>query len=267
MIFFKLMKIVPIFFLILLASCVSSRFESIEKVTKIAAARKMSVKIYHTKNFDIFTLGKISDPKKSLRIYIEGDGRAYINRYEPSSNPTPSSFLVELMAQDVAPNILYIARPCQYVESEKCEEKYWTSERFSAEAIAAISEVVDNFSDKKLELIGYSGGATIINHLSQKNIKNIRTIAGNLDLEKFVKLHKISALSSPDIDYERLAKIPQIHFVGAQDKIVPLEIFESYQEKLSKKNCVTLKILSQASHQKNWQSAWVELLAKEPLCN
>lgn len=263
------MNRVWIFFTMLfLASCSLSKFEVLEDVKKIGRDHDMTVKIYHVKNFDIFTLEKISDPKKPVRIYIEGDGRAYVNKYQASLDPTPTSrFLINLIAQDDSPNLVYIARPCQYVDSKKCEEKYWTSERFSAEAIAAISEVVDVFAKQKIELVGYSGGAMIALQLKQKNIKNIRTIAGNLDLEKFVELHKISELQTPPLDYAYLAQVPQIHFVGAKDKVIPLKVFEAYQKKLVGQNCVKLKIVAQADHQKNWQEKWADLLKAEPVCN
>jgi hypothetical protein len=31
---------------------------------------------------------------RELTIYIEGDGKAYISKYKPSSNPTPQSFFL-----------------------------------------------------------------------------------------------------------------------------------------------------------------------------
>ncbi len=254
--------------ILLFGSCSSKKLEALKEIESISSSRGMEIKIYNLKGFDIFTLGKITDPNKPLRIYIEGDGKAYVNRYQPSSDPTPTSnFLINLIAQDDSPNLLYIARPCQYVDSKKCEEKYWTSERFSVEVIAAISEVVDVFSNQKIELVGYSGGAMIALQLKQKNIQNIRTIAGNIDLEKFAEIHKISKLQTPQLDYERLAKVPQIHFVGAKDKVIPLEIFNSYQRKLPKQNCVKLKIAPQADHQKNWRRDWVELLQTQPRCD
>jgi hypothetical protein len=262
------MNRVLIFFTILfLTSCSLSRFEVLEDAKKIASDRGMIVRTYHVKNFNIFALERITDPKKPLRIYIEGDGRAYINKYQPSLDPTPrTNFLINLVAQDNSPNLLYIARPCQYLDSEKCEEKYWTSERFSTEAISAISEVVDAFAKYDLEIVGYSGGAMMALHLPQKNIKNIRTIAGNLDLEKFTEIHHISKLQTPEIDYKRLAEIPQIHFVGSLDKIIPLTIFTAYQQKLPRKNCVKMKIIEGATHNKNWQESWEALVKVSPAC-
>jgi len=256
------------FTILFLSGCSLSRLQLLEKAKKNGAAHGMTEKIYHTKNFEIFTLQKITDPKKPLRIYIEGDGRAYVTRYQPALDPTPTSgFLLNLVMQDNAPNLLYIARPCQFVESKNCEEKYWTDQRFSSEAISAIAEVIDNFAAKKIELVGYSGGAMLALHLPQKNILNLRTIAGNLDLEKFVAIHKISTLSTPDIDYNFFAKIPQIHFVGSADEVIPYEIFDAYRKKNPRQNCLKLKIVNGATHNQNWPNDWQKFLAEKPSCS
>jgi predicted esterase len=260
-------KIVISFVIFFLTGCAFDKSDLRNKVEKIAAAQYMKSRVYHTKNFDIFTLERISNPKKPIRIYIGGDGRAYVNNYQPSLDPTPTSnFLISLIAQDPSPNLVYIARPCQFVESKKCEEKYWTSERFSAEAIAAIDEVVSEFSDHKIEIVGYSGGALVALELEQKNIKNIRTIAGNLDLETFAAMHGIAPIVAPKINYKNLAKIPQIHFVGAEDKIIPLAVTEAYEGTLPRKNCVKVKIISGTTHNENWQKEWADLLKIEPAC-
>lgn len=261
------MKKFILIILLLTANCAAKHDEILRRTVAIARQNQMVVKIYPTQDFNIFTLQKISNPTAPLRIYIEGDGRAYVNKYTPSLDPTPVSyFLIELISQDKAPNIIYIARPCQFAGSAKCREEFWTSERFSSAAVAAISQVIDEFPEYKLELVGYSGGAAIINHLSQKNIKNIRSLAGNLDLESFAKHHKISPLDEAAVDYARLAKIPQIHFIGAKDKVIPLEIFDAYQKKLPQKNCVKLKVVEGATHNAGWKEKWQELLAAEVGC-
>lgn len=263
------MKSLAIFFIaISLVSCSHNQVELRAKAEKAAAKQGMVSKIYHTKNFNIFTLEKISDPKKTLRIYIEGDGRAYVNKYQPSLDPTPTSnFLINLMAQDSSPNLVYIARPCQFVESKNCEEKYWTGERFSPETISAIDEVVSEFANREIEVVGYSGGAMMALQLRQKNIKNIRTIAGNLDLETFTAIQKISPPKIPEIDYKKLAKIPQIHFIGSEDKIISIANFEAYHMKFRNKNCVKLKVVEGAAHHDNWEKKWAELLQVQPSCH
>lgn len=252
---------------LIITGCVSKCNNSY-KNTCIKTNSNLGKKVYHTKNFSIFTLQKISDPNKPLRVYIEGDGHAYIDKYTPSFDPTPSSdFLLELVDEDEYENIIYIARPCQYIDSKQCKETYWTDQRFSQKTIDSIQEVVNHFSKYQLELIGYSGGATIVNHLNNDNIINIRTIAGNLDLKEFTKIHQISELMEPKVDYERLAKIPQIHFIGKADTIVPVNIFNSYKKLLSNSDCLKLVKVKGAGHQSGWDNHWANLLLIPPQCN
>ena len=50
-----------------------------------------------------------------VNIYIEGDGRAWLNKNRPSLDPTPKNSLALKLAEiDPAPNVIYLARPCQY---------------------------------------------------------------------------------------------------------------------------------------------------------
>ncbi len=250
----------------LITSC-ASKCNNSYKNTCIKTNLDLGKKVYNTKNFPIFTLQKITNPKKPIRIYIEGDGHAYIDKYTPSFDPTPSDFLLELVDEDNSENIVYIARPCQYIDSKSCQATYWTDQRFSEKTISSIQEVINNFSEYELELVGYSGGATIVNHLNSDKIKNIRTIAGNLDLKEFAKIHKISELSEPKVDYDRLAKIPQIHFIGKQDTIVPAGIFNAYKKHLSNSNCSRLVKVKGAGHQSGWDANWENFLLIPPQCN
>lgn len=264
----KILKISAFF---LLANCALGREGVTEKTTEIFAKKGMISKIYPAKNFEVFTSQKILDSKQDLRVYLEGDGKAFIFG-EASQDPTPTSyFLANLISKDDFPNILYIARPCQYVVSEKCEEKYWTEARFAPEIIDAIDEVLRQFSDKKIQVIGYSGGAAVAQYLAARhnNIVSIRTIAGNLNHEKFCDIHAVPRLqkSMPsERNFGRLEKIPQIHFVGTKDKIVPPAIAKEYLNKLSHKNCAQVFEIEGATHSSKWQEKWGELVLIEPKC-
>jgi hypothetical protein len=267
--------------LIIAASCVAYPNQIATKTTQIAALQNLSPKIYETKNFKIFTLQKITNPNQPLRIYFEGDGKAFTKKNVASPNPTPTSyFLINLIAQDSHPNIIYIARPCQFVEEKKCyrnnPEKYWTSERFSDEVLDSINEVVSEFSNFKLELIGYSGGATVAKYIAAKNqianhnIINFRTIAGNISNKKFSELHNVKELESPESDkiiLHQLENIPQIHFIGNDDEITPVALAKSYVDNLSRKDCVKIIHVEGVSHSSGWQNQWAELLKIKPVCD
>lgn len=265
-------KIFIISLIFFVASCAENYLTIKNKTSEIGSQSGFEAIAYQTKSFKIFTLHKISDSEKNLRIYFEGDGHAFINKNLAAQNPTPTSyFLINLIRQDPTPNIVYIARPCQFISDEKCQKKYWTEARFSAEILTAVDEVVKNFAEFKLELIGYSGGAEVAKYVAahNKNIVNFRTIAGNVDPEKFTEIHRVLTLEKSASEAEifsQLAKIPQIHFVGSADKIVPRAVAESYLKKLSDASCVKIVMVDGASHSKGWQERWLRLLEIKPTC-
>jgi pimeloyl-ACP methyl ester carboxylesterase len=196
-----------------------------------------------------------------IRFYIEGDGHSWKTRYLPSKNPTPRlPTLIDLAKLDNYPNIVYIARPCQFVTSDKCEKSIWTNKIFSQLTINSMIEAIEQTTNKKFELVGYSGGATIslfvINKLPDRVLKFI-SIAGNLNPDDFAKIHK----TTPNIEKDRILKaiystknIEQIHLVGTNDNIVPIEIAQNYKKLLGNSDNIKIIEVQEATHSKNWQN-------------
>jgi pyrimidine operon attenuation protein/uracil phosphoribosyltransferase len=117
----------------------------------------------------------------------------------------------------------------------------------------------------KIRLVGFSGGATIAAIIAAKrnDITDLRTIAGNLDINVFTQIHKVSPLSGSlnPIDYaEQLSKIPQIHFVSINDYVITNQIIESYINELNKHNnrlsCYKVLEFKQATHAEGWAKIW-----------
>ena len=81
-----------------------------------------------------------------LTIYLEGDGYNWINRYTPSSDPTPvTPIVLELAVQDPSSNGLYLARPCQYLAARdlaRCNPDFWLDRRYAPEVVAAIDQSI-----------------------------------------------------------------------------------------------------------------------------
>ena len=91
-----------------------------------------------TRDFTLATWQKITDPDGVYKIYIEGDGHAFNARGRATNDPTPRGTLVrELAFGDPSPNVVYLSRPCQYVKSEICSKRHWTTARFAPEIINA----------------------------------------------------------------------------------------------------------------------------------
>jgi pimeloyl-ACP methyl ester carboxylesterase len=204
-------------------------------------------------DFTLASYTKLTDPAAPVHVYIEGDGAAFRHGF-PTRDPTPKSTLVRNMAfADKAPNVAYLARPCQYVMTTKCEEKYWTSARFSAQVIEAEYRAVKTLaSGRKVVLIGFSGGAQIAGLLAATTdlkVERVITIAGNLDHRAWTNWHRTAPLegSLNLADYrEKFARIPQTHYVGAKDKVVPPHLAKDFG--------ADVIIIENAAHESGWDA-------------
>lgn len=238
--------------------------------------------VVKTDHFDLMVKSKIKKPNAPVVIYIEGDGKAWKSKKRISTDPTPKNPLVlSLALQDKRPNIVYIARPCQYVipinKGRNCNNKYWSSHRFSNEVIKSTNQVIDSIATKlgtkSVELIGFSGGGAIAALVAKRrnDISLLRTIAGNLDHKAVNKYHNVSPLSAyslnPIDEASQLKSLCQIHYLGNKDKIIPKHVISSYVESQGKKSKAIWLIVKDADHTKGWQKKWVDLLNAPHYCN
>ena len=231
---------------------------------------------FETEWFQIYGLEKIKAPiNKKLIIYIEGDGQAWKTRFKISKNPTPRKPLsLYLAIQDSYENIIYLARPCQFVDIEtmsNCSPEYWTSHRYGEKVLSSYHSVLNQISNiyhiKKFEIVGYSGGGVIAALLAgQRNdISRLTTVASNLDHLRWTQHHKVSPLKgsldlySIDLDF---SNIVQRHFWGAQDEIVSYEMNQALLEKLDN-TYLKYYIYEQFNHSCCWIENWDTLKYKE----
>lgn len=256
-----------------LTSCGTlSPMERKDNADKIALSNGFNNKLVRGDKFLIYTYQKITDQAKPYVIYIEGDG-FIASRGSISSDPTPRNpVLITLASIDNRPNVVYIARPCQYsleYNSNICDKSYWTSKRLSNDSVESINEVIKTIArNNDVNLVGFSGGGGIAILVAARNpnIKSVITIAGNLDHIKFNKIHNAEPMmeSLNPIDYTaKIQNIPQLHLSGEDDKIVPPVIAESFTKKSSSK-CVHQKTFAGCTHAKGWSLVWKDII-KEPL--
>jgi len=168
-----------------------------------------------------------------LTVYVEGDGLAWLSSTTPSNDPTPvNPVALQMALAQPSGNAVYIARPCQYeaITDKHCEQQYWTGKRFAPEIIESTNAAVDvlkkRFGAKKLVLVGYSGGAAVTALLAERrnDIAAWITVAGNIDHKAWTQYHHMTPLTGsldPLSSADRLVSIPQRHFVGGRDQIVP----------------------------------------------
>jgi len=235
----------------------------------IASQNNFKQQLVKGGDFVLTTYQRITDRNLPFVFYIEGDGHLADGAVN-SDNPTPANpMLLKLATMDKRPNVVYIARPCQYTPLEmnpKCINDYWLDKRMGQEVLNSINEVINTLNNgQKFSLVGFSGGGglTILIASQNSNVKDIITIAGNLDTEKFDKHHNYRGYlvkSLNPINYaKQVNNIPQLHLSGMDDKVIPLFIAELYV-KDSNSSCVKHKIFPNILHTQGWDKVWSSVL-------
>ena len=260
--------------IILLSACSNTLWTSdIQLANTISEPARLKTNTYKAGQFIVHSRERIDKPGEDLNIYLEGDGLAWVSRTEPSRDPTPDNPIgLRLAALDNAPNVIWIARPCQYtniVENPFCKQYYWTIGRLSPEIVASVDLAITAAKKKakatKIHLIGYSGGGglAILIAALRNDVSTIRTVAGNIDHEAFTSFHRVTPMSQsldPATVAGSINTIPQWHFYGEDDKVVPKLIGESYLRKAGFKSCSQIQVISGVTHERGWESRWSRLL-------
>lgn len=246
----------------------------------VAAEAGFQQELIETSPFSITSYVKIKKEGGPLHVYIEGDGYAWVTRNRISADPTPRDPLVlELAVQDKASNVAYLARPCQYTPMEKnpsCQEEYWTSKRFSQEAVSSMNQAVEKLVQEakatELHLIGYSGGGAVAALIAawRTDVKSLTTIAGNLDPVGLNEYHQVSPLDTASLTplnvAEKLREIPQNHFRGSKDAVIPKQVPENFAKQLAPSKCIHLLEVTDADHTSGWKEIWPKLLTYPLSC-
>ncbi len=263
----------PVFLAVLLVTACTGVAERVEKAERIAAAHGFHKTIVETHQFRLLAYHRLEQKGAPATLFIEGDGYAFAGRRRVSTNPTPKNpVALRLARQDDSPNVVYLARPCQYVSlknAPNCRPDYWTIRRYGHEVIEAMDEAItllkQNEGFGRIRLVGYSGGGTVAAILaaSRQDVMDLRTVAGNLDVDAFVRHHGVTPLTGSlnPTDYAgKLISIPQVHFAGKQDRIITPQITEGYLNALRKYDpgleCVRVERVSGVSHQQGWEQLW-----------
>jgi len=212
-----------------------------------------------------------------LTLYLEGDGRAWASRYRLSSDPTPVNPLaLRLAAVDVDLNkqqsVAWLGRACQYQPvggDPACESRYWSSHRFSEKVVASMNEAVDQLMKesgaKQLRLVGFSGGGAVAVLLAARrsDVVGVVTVAGNLDHDWVNRHHGVTLLSgslNPLVVAGQIRKVPQIHFVGGKDEVVPDEVVTRFIAMGKADLCAHKILVRNVAHIKGWVEQWGRLL-------
>jgi len=212
-----------------------------------------------------------------LRVYLEGDGLAWLSRTQLSDDPTPlHPTALELALRDPGAAVLYLGRPCQYTEGAErrgCDNSYWSSHRFAPEVIESLGQALDQAKRlsgaTSLTLIGYSGGGAAAVLLAERrhDLAALATVAGPIDTGAWVRHHQVTPLTGsldPVAEIGRLAGLPQVHFVGANDEVVPPAIVRGALERIGPDAVRTLVVVAGADHRCCWADKWGALQQQVP---
>lgn len=208
---------------------------------------------------------------KLLTVYIEGDGFAWVSGTQPSTDPTPRDPLaLRLALAQPAGHAVYLGRPCQYVNAEQsgCSQRYWTEARFAPETIAsvnlAIGSLKQRFGASQLVLVGYSGGAAVAALVAARrtDVARLITVAGNLDHLAWTTYHRVLALyaslNAAD-SAALLANLPQTHFLGGTDRVIPPALARDWPVALTGSGQSNFRFVADADHACCWVARWPAL--------
>ena len=238
------------------------------EVEQAARSHGLRQCLFPTASFTLFGLLRAGSGSL-LRVYIEGDGRAWLTRTRPSRDPTPNNpvALRLALADPSRDTVLYLARPCQFVQGADrrfCERRYWTDARLAESVIASLNTAIDRAKKQagaqQVALIGYSGGggAAVLLAARRSDVVYLATVAGNVHSTAWTKLHTVSPLIGslePFAAASAVRGIPQWHISGAKDSIMPPEISQQFCQAVgAAAHCLTLPAMQ---HDGAWQEHWL----------
>lgn len=224
--------------------------------------------------FDLTVYERVRAAGGTATVYIEGDGFPWMSRQVPALDPTPRNpVALHLATRDDGPNVIYMARPCQYSKlldrDKACTDNFWTYARYSPQVIQVMNTALDDIRQRYgftgFHLVGYSGGGAVAALMAQSrgDVRSLRTVAGNMDVAVFSALHSEPyprQSLNPATGAQRLAHIPQHHFIGRQDEIMPTPVFDSYARAMGPSACLRSSFVDGADHETGWVNKWPVLL-------
>lgn len=257
---------------IALTCCTGAREFHLQDAEAIAKSGGLSPYLLQSRGLSILSFERAGPEKGVLTVYIEGDGRAWTNPWQRSTDPTPTDPIgLRLAAADPARPLIYLARPCQYEMDAGCDNRLWTNARLSPKIVDTFQQLLDDAlrrtHSERLALVGYSGGGALATLIAERrhDVAWLVTVAADLDLAAWVRLNDIEPLSQsldPANDAVAIQQLPQVHFVGADDRVVPPEVAQSFLRHVSPLGPARIVVVPGFDHTCCWADAWPRLLGE-----
>jgi len=203
-----------------------------------------------------------------LHVYLEGDGTPWIRERWLADDPTPRKpLMLRLMAFDALDSV-YVGRPCYHglARTPPCTPRFWTSARYSHEVVDSMATVVRRILDERgsntLRLFGHSGGGTLAMLLAEQlgSTQAVVTLAGNLDVEAWVRYHRYTPLAQSLNPARRSPldrSIRQLHVIGSDDRIVLPRFLDAAARRGVVRNVVEVEGFT---HSCCWEQVWPQIL-------
>lgn len=207
----------------------------------------------------------------TLHVYIEHDGTPWASLDRVAEDPTPRTpFALELMAKDTGPRLL-LGRPCYFQTQMRppCSQLLWTHERYSsavvASMVAALRRYLTEHRFRHVVLVGYSGGGALAWLIAARlqQTSGLVTVAANLDIEHWAKLHGYSPLAgslNPAAAPSLPTAIVQRHYVGERDVNVPPSVVRSFARRHPTASVIEI---GGFDHVCCWVERWPQLLGTD----
>jgi hypothetical protein len=230
-----------------------------------AAGLEMERSVVRGGDFELVVFRRARASSPVLHVYLGGDGTPW-TRGVPSRDPTPRNALVLNLMRLDPEAALYLGRPCYHgtTPTPRCDRALWTDGRYSQTVIdsmaAALRAILDADGVTRVSWFGYSGGGTLALLLAPRFPETVAvvTVAANLDIDAWADLHGYDRLAgslNPAREPPATA-IPQRHYAGGRDRVVPPAIVARGPIAPG-----TLTIVEKFDHTCCWVDLWPTVLA------
>lgn len=259
----------------LLAGCTAiDPAQRLQQADAMAAAALWQRHTLVAGDFALASYGPAPAPAATLTVYLEGDGLAWLNPTTVSPDPTPVHPVgLQLALRHPRGAVAYLARPCQFQPGPlppACRSALWTDARYGPQVIDSMNEALDQLMQRagarRLILVGYSGGGAVAALLAARrtDVTLLLTVAANLDTVEWARLQRLSPLAAslnPTDHAAPLARVPQQHWVGAADDVVPPAVLASYAARFPASARPPVTVVAGFGHACCWHAHWPDMVS------